>query len=388
MQGAGYFNAETGGIDELVALTGRVLDPALLTYADSVERNVPIYDIPALDAVLGDVRQRRALMAEWAGILRTGSGALLLKSAVSDLSVIDRVTQVFERIIASERGEKGGGADHFAAAGANDRIWNAAQKLCLADPQAFALYHASPGLDAVCEAWLGPFYQMTAQVNLVRPGGAAQTVHRDYHLGFQGADIAARFPAHVHELSAALTLQGAIAHCDMPVDSGTTRLLPFSQLFAPGYLAYRRPEAARLFEAQAVQLPLYKGDALFFNPALFHGAGENRTPDTHRLANLLQVSSAFGRAMESLDRTAMCKALYPALMALKARGRLTEAGLAAAVAAAAEGYSFPTNLDTDPPSGGLAPQTQAALLFRALKDGLTPELFARQLDALARRRAP
>ena len=59
MQGAGYFNAETGGIDELVALTGRVLDPALLTYADSVERNVPIYDIPALDAVLGDVRQRK-----------------------------------------------------------------------------------------------------------------------------------------------------------------------------------------------------------------------------------------------------------------------------------------------------------------------------------------
>ena len=33
------------------------------------------------------------------------------------------------------------------------------------------------------------------------------------------------------------------------------------------------------------------------------------------MANLLQVSSAFGRAMESVDRSEMAKALYPALRA-------------------------------------------------------------------------
>ena len=39
-----------------------------------------------------------------------------------------------------------------------------------------------------CEAWLGPNYQMTAQVNLVHPGGDFQQAHRDYHLGFQTAE--------------------------------------------------------------------------------------------------------------------------------------------------------------------------------------------------------
>ena len=48
-----------------------------------------------------------------------------------------------------------------------------------------------------------------------------------------------------------------------------------------------------------MQLPLAKGDAAFFNPALFHGAGTNRSADVRRMANLLQVSSAFGRAMET-----------------------------------------------------------------------------------------
>ena len=71
------------------------------------------------------------------------------------------------------------------------------------------------------------------------------------------------------------------------------------------------------FGAHHVQLPLRKGDLLFFNPALMHGAGANRTADRFRMANLLQVSSAFGRAMEAVDRTAMTLALYPALARLR-----------------------------------------------------------------------
>jgi ectoine hydroxylase-related dioxygenase (phytanoyl-CoA dioxygenase family) len=51
-----------------------------------------------------------------------------------------------------------------------------------------------------------------------------------------------------------------------------------------------------------VQLELNKGDVIFFSPAIFHAAGENKSTDIQRLVNLLQVSSAFGRAMESIDR--------------------------------------------------------------------------------------
>lgn len=47
-------------------------------------------------------------------------------------------------------------------------------------------------------------------------------------------------PAHPHRMSATLTLQGAVAHCDMPLESGPTMLLPYSQHFAGGYVASSR----------------------------------------------------------------------------------------------------------------------------------------------------
>ena len=175
----------------------------------------------------------------------------------------------------------------------------------------FVDYYANDIIALVSEAWLGPSYQVTSQVNVVNPGGAAQTAHRDYHLGFQTNDVAERYPAHVHRLSPVLTLQGAVAHTDMPVESGPTQYLPHSQKYEPGYLAWRRPEFREHFEATFVQLALAKGDAAFFNPALFHAAGTNRSADIRRMANLLQVSSAFGRAMESVDRRRCQRHLFP-----------------------------------------------------------------------------
>lgn len=381
-----FYDLDSGGLGAFAALTGQSLDPAEVPFADTVEKNVPLYDIPSLSAVLAAPAQRHALMAEWAGVLGRSSGVCVLKAAFPDAAPIDAATALFEAIIAREKAEAGAKADHFAAAGANDRIWNALQKLCEADAEVFARYFGNPALAAICEAWLGPGYQMTAQVNLVRPGGQAQEAHRDYHLGFQTADVAARFPAHAHALSSVMTLQGAVAHCDMPLESGPTQLLPFSQLFAEGYMAYRRAEFRAFFAAHAIQLPLEKGDAVFFNPALFHAAGENRSADIQRMANLLQVSSAFGRAMESVDRLGMCKRLYPALQRLRGDGAMNDAALRAAIGAAAEGYSFPTNLDTDPPAGGLAPETQAGLMERALAGGMAPEAFSAALESQALRR--
>jgi ectoine hydroxylase-related dioxygenase (phytanoyl-CoA dioxygenase family) len=177
-----------------------------------------------------------------------------------------------------------------------------------------------------------------------------------------------------------MTLQGAIAHCDMPIDSGPTKLLPFSQAYLPGYAAYRLPAFAALFEERCVQLPLAKGDALFFNPALFHAAGENRTTDLARFVNLLQVSSAFGRALESIDRQGMCARLYPVA---QADHGLDPLDLAAALAACGEGYPFPTNLDTDPPKGGLAPESQQAFFARALREGMSTDAFVAGLAAMA-----
>ncbi|MDO6729393.1 phytanoyl-CoA dioxygenase family protein [Marinovum sp. 2_MG-2023] len=381
-----YFDAGDCNIDDFAQLTGRVLPPEDVPQVADIVSNVPIYDMAALGAALGDPEGRMALKGEWAHVLGALSGVLVLRGAYADSAPIDAATKVYEAIIADERAASGGKSDHFAAKGANDRIWNSLQKLCQAAPEVFARYFGNDAIAAVCEAWLGAGYQMSAQVNLVRPGGGAQTAHRDYHLGFQTGDVALQYPAHMHDLSPVLTLQGAVAHCDMPVDSGPTKLLPFSQLYRPGYLAYRQPAFSEFFEQHYVQLPLAKGDALFFNPALFHGAGENRSTDIHRMANLLQISSPFGRAMEVIDRDGMCRALYPVVQNLRATGALSDVESAAAIAAAAEGYSFPTNLDSDPPTGGLAPETMAALFARALADGTGPADFNAALDRHAARR--
>jgi ectoine hydroxylase-related dioxygenase (phytanoyl-CoA dioxygenase family) len=350
--------------------------------ASEIVSNIPLYDIQALGDALAQPSQRRALLAEWAHGLMHGSGVVALRGAYADTAPIDRATEIYEAIIAREKGRSG--ADHFAGSGANDRVWNSLQKLCLEEPETFALYFGNPAVAAVSEAWLGPGYQMTAQVNLVRPGGKAQEPHRDYHLGFMTEERARAYPAHVHDLSPVLTLQGAIAHCDMPVESGPTKLLPFSQQYRAGYLAYRHQAFKDHFEANFVQLPLKKGDAVFFNPALFHAAGDNVTENIARMANLLQVSSPMGIPLEQIDRTAMCLALYPALRGLK--GRMSAAEMEATVAAAADGYSFPTNLDTDPPEGGLAPKTQNALMHEALKAGWSDSQFAEALRAQEMRR--
>lgn len=355
-------------------------------HASAVDKNILIYGSDAVDRASQDRDARLALTAEWAEVFASGPGVIVIKDAMTDLAVVDQATAIFDGIIEDEKAGGGGGADHFAKAGANDRIWNALEKHCLAHPANFARYYASEAIAMASEAWLGRGYQVTAQVNRVNPGGAAQTPHRDYHLGFMSPQQMTAFPAHIHKVSPLLTLQGAVAHCDMPVESGPTLFLPYSQNFFEGYLAFGRGPFQSYFAENHVQLPLSKGDAVFFNPALMHGAGTNRSADIRRMANLLQVSSAFGRAMETVDRTRMAVTLYPALKTAREMGQLSEAALINAVAACAEGYAFPTNLDRDPPRGGLAPKSQADLMIEALSAGVAEATFVEQMAAYDERR--
>lgn len=350
--------------------------------ASAVEKNILIYESRKVMAAVAE--DRRAVLAEICEAFGEGPGVIVFKHAYEDTGIIDRASAIFNQIIEEQHVTSTGGGDHFAKPGANDRIWNSLEKHCIADPANFAEYYGNAIVALASEAWLGPSYQMTAQVNRVNPGGAAQSAHRDYHLGFQSSQVIEQFPAHVHRLSPVLTLQGAVAHCDMPLESGPTLFLPHSQTYVPGYLALKRQEFRDYFEASHVQLPLEKGDVVFFNPALFHAAGTNRSTDIKRVANLLQISSAFGRAMETVNRERMSARLFPALKTLQ--GRLTPDEITNAVAACAEGYSFPTNLDRDPPLGGLAPKTQAQLMHEALREGWSEVAFTAALAEQARKK--
>jgi ectoine hydroxylase-related dioxygenase (phytanoyl-CoA dioxygenase family) len=325
-------------------------------------------------------------MAEWVEAMADGPGVIVFRKAFADPAPIEAANAHFWSMIDEQRRNNSGGGDHFAKPGANDRVWNALEKLCLADPAVFAAYYGNPIIALVCEAWLGPGYQITSQLNVVNPGGEAQVPHRDYHMGFQTKGEIERYPVHAHRLSPMLTLQGAVAHCDMPLESGPTLYLPFSQTYLPGYLAMHRADFIAYFREHMIQLPIANGDAVFFNPALIHGAGTNRSKHIKRIANLLQVSTAYGRAMESVDRLKMSLKLYPALQKLLASGAITAEAADNAVAASAEGYSFPTNLDRDPAIGGLAPQSQQALMRQALKENWTPDAFVKAAEAQAWRK--
>ncbi|MFD9000318.1 phytanoyl-CoA dioxygenase family protein [Streptomyces sp. NPDC059582] len=376
-----WLSAQDCDLAAFRTLVERTTDLAAYPHASAVTDGVLVYDSDRLRGA-GD---RREVGAELVRALDEGPGVVVLRGAFPDPAVVDRATAVFDALIAEQRASGAGAGDHFARPGANDRVWNALEKAARYDPEAFADYYANDILALVSSAWLGPGYQVTSQVNVVNPGGAAQTAHRDYHLGFLTDEAAAAYPAHVHRLSPVLTLQGAVAHGDMPVESGPTMYLPYSQRYEPGYLAWRRPEFQAYFEDRHVQLPLAKGDAAFFNPALFHAAGTNRTSDVRRMANLLQVSSAFGRAMETVDREAVVNAVFPVLLDRAAAGA-GQAWLENVIAASAEGYPFPTNLDEDPPVGGLAPPSQADVVRRAVREEWTAQALREELRAAAGRR--
>ena len=377
-QSGTWLNEGSADIKLLKEACARTTNVSDVPLASRVSGEIPIYDGDAirLASSLEDSSPQRirAYQQEWADVLLSGAGAVVIENGIDDLELLDSVTDAFYKIIKREA-QADSGADHFAPAGSNTRIWNGHEKLCVEAPELFARYNANAVMAQICRAWLGPGYQITAQANIVHPGGQAQHCHRDYHMGFQTTKRLYEYPAHVHAMSPMLTLQGAIAHSDMPIESGPTKLLPFSQTFLPGYLATAREDCVELFESAYKQLPLKKGDMLFFSPALMHAAGDNKTSDVDRFANLVQVGSAYGRTMELLDKARMSIAVYPELQKLQDTEGWTDAMTRYVIEATAEGYAFPANMELEPPTSGLAPPSQQNVLSQSLREGDSPETF-------------
>jgi len=381
-----WLSEQAADFDEFVAIVSRGTRLDDYPHASAVERDVLVYEAASLPRA-ADAPARAEVLGELARAFLTGPGVVVIRNAYPDPEPVDRASELFTTIIAEQHASGAARSDHFAKPGANDRIWNSLEKHGRREPEGFVDYYANDAFALVSTAWLGPGYQITAQVNVVNPGGEAQTPHRDYHLGILSKAHIARFPAHVHTMSPMLTLQGGLAHVDIPLEAGPTMFLPHSQKFAPGFLASSRPDFREYALQNVVQLPLAKGDFVFFNPAVIHGAGTNHLPDLRRMVNLFQISSPFGRAMESIDHDGLVRAVYPSL--LRRVGAAWDADLVDnAVAAAADGYSFPTNADTDPPIEGVAPPCQADIVRRALAEGWGADELDHQLTAYAQRRLP
>ena len=353
-------------------------------FASAIEQNVLVYDCERLSERIFDREARREVMAELCRALLIGPGIVALKNMYPDTSIVDRVSKVFWQIIDEQRSRGEAKGDYYAKPGSNDRVWNVQEKLSLRDPEAFVDYYANDFMSLIATSWLGPAYQITTQVNVVNPGGESQQPHRDYHLGFFTDEAAMDYPTHVHKLSPVLTLQGAVAHTDMPRETGPTMFLPHSQKMESGYIAWRNPDIRKYFADNFSQLPLAKGDGAFFNPAVFHAAGTNRTTDIKRMANLTQIGSAFGRTLESVNRQQMSISIFPVLQQRRS-AMWSDVDIKNVIAACSEGYPFPTNLDRDSPLKRLAPQSQADLVWKALCDGESVDQLKKTLNDLKER---
>jgi len=164
-------------------------------------------------------------------------------------------------------------------------------------------------------------------------------------------------------------------------------MLPFSHQYPLGYMAWRDSKFIEYFQKHAVQLALKKGDAVFFSPALFHAAGTN-FKSSDRIANLLQASSAFGKTMESVDRTKMTKLIYQVLLDRKKYHQISPDETKAVWASVLDGYAFPTNLDLDSPMEGLVIEDLWTLMERALTEEWPFDRFNKCLNDAAIRRNP
>jgi len=349
--------------------------------ATRVEKQVPVYDGNRLREL--DETQWQTIYREWAECWLQGAGIIAISAFYEAPETVDAMTRVLNRLLVQEHRDQNAIGDHFNRQGVNKRLWNAVEKAAVADPRAFIDYYQNPLLGAAAEAWLGPGYQVTAQVNLVPPGSPAQDPHRDYHLGFQTDDEVVRYPLHTQTMSALLTLQGAVAHADMPLESGPTRMLPYSLRYELGYQLYRQDDFKVYFDQHSVQLPLTLGDAVFFSPALMHAAGANNSVDVQRMANLLQISSAFGVPMETIDPDRIQLACYETLRQSAPIGSALET----LITVMSDSYPFPTNLDRDVPDRSLTPTSSKQLLLNALEQGWDKARFKQALEDYRWRRS-
>lgn len=138
-------------------------------------------------------------------------------------------------------------------------------------------------------------------------------------------------------------------------------------------MMFREQEYDDFFAGKWVALPLKMGDGVFFNPGLHHAAGENLS-GKERSANLLQVSSAFGRAMEGVDAVPLVERCWGEVRKLGREKGVESVEVEAVIKAVGEGYPFPTNLDRRPPApDGMAPSSEQDLLREALKGGWSME---------------
>lgn len=136
-------------------------------YATEVIKNVTIYDTEKLPLSHANPQERQNFLTELIRVFKDGPGILVVRNAI-DKETLDAATDCFNKIMKEEKELGVATGDHF---GTNSRVWNLLEKMAVDNPEVFVKYYQSEVIQAVSEAWLGVRYQVTAQLNVVHPGG-------------------------------------------------------------------------------------------------------------------------------------------------------------------------------------------------------------------------
>jgi len=278
--------------------------------------------------------------------LYNGAGVVVIRRAYRDMHLLDRVSSMFRKRIEAEE-NIGISTNNVKIAKSNKRLVNVLNKFGEDEPVDFIQYYSNEYLHDVCRVCLGPIYQIISEVNVVVPGECSQMGHRDYPLGFYSLELMKDVPPHLAAAAPYLTLQAGVVHHDIPIEMGPTRFVLGSQNDPEGFSTWRDSEEQNRFKSNAVQCEFLKGDLVFFNPAIFHGAGGNYTTFP-RIINLLQISCGMVKPLAHVDFVDLVSNIYPYLL------RVSEVEKAERVCRViTDCWPFPTNFHTDPPKPDL-----------------------------------
>jgi hypothetical protein len=262
------------------------------------------------------------------------------------MHLLDRVSSLFLKRIDAEE-NIGISTNNPKIAKSNKRLVNVLNKFGEEEPEDFIEYYSNEYLHDVCRVCLGPIYQIISEVNVVVPGECSQMGHRDYPLGFYPLKLMKEVPSRLAAAAPYLTLQAGVVHQDIPIEMGPTRFVLGSQNDPDGFSTWRDTEEQDRFQANAVQYTFLKGDLVFFNPAIFHGAGGNYT-EIPRIINLLQISCGMVKPLAHVDFVDLVSNIYPFLL------QVAEVEKAEKICRViTDCWPFPTNFHTDPPKPDL-----------------------------------
>ena len=152
-------------LEDLLEVLAARTDPADYPHADAVVDEVLVYDSARLRR-----SPRPRCPPSWSGRCPTGPASWCSAAPSPTARWSTGPPRRSSELIAEQRASGAVAGDHFAPPGANDRVWNALEKLAVAAPEVFVDYYANDILALVATAWLGPGYQVTSQLNVVNPG--------------------------------------------------------------------------------------------------------------------------------------------------------------------------------------------------------------------------